>query len=801
MPWADETRCLFCDGKLPLYRKLTQGQFCSKQHQDAYWKEQNQLAVEVLHRTHDAIQAFKATIPEEDILGPPPAPPPPVSDDPWWLVKDEPVVQAAPEPEPEPEPTFSWAIHKVEPHIVERTAPPEPAEPPVRAPEPEGDYSFSYALPVIEEIQAPELPLPDVADVLGLVPQAAHIDPAIHDVTMMASDPVEYETSLEIETPFFAFQPLAVEIHNDPEDLAGHVPLLALLAAVCELPLPAGELDPHEAEIQVEAPLLDVAFRASLPEANKVPFDAARMAHSPWPSAPVAPLDFTAPAARLAKSDLVPCGDVIDRMERQAFPFSESVFGLAAPHPRTMAAAAATGAESFHEFTAVALHQPAHQWAAPVVHGLSTSTDLEALPAEFAPRAWTSGVISRPDHVEARPQAVALPAADITIGHDPAMAGLVRMSAAAPRSETTGYRAVWFQPFTPTGSVERPAAATPAIPHVFSPRLHANVFRLNLLGKLRPRACHLPLRGTLPPVFEPGEPLFPKARLEVRSWRTPLGQAAAIASLLPEVATRLPRNLLSGAAHFWNHAPRDLKILLFAVPLALGLAFAPSLPKVSTKAPDAPAGEVSGFSQMVSNQWGSMRKAMADRAAVGLDENFRHGLDSWQAIDGSTAEWSFDQAGFVVPGRVALYKPSMTLKDYEMQFLGAVDQKSLSWVVRAVDFQNFYVVKLNVLRKGPVPKLSVTRYAVINGKSVDREDPPVAIDTQLDSFYRIGMTVEGDNFSLVIQGRQIDSWKEPRLKHGGVGFFTDRGEQSRIGWVQITHQYDMLGRLFAYLAP
>ena len=47
----------------------------------------------------------------------------------------------------------------------------------------------------------------------------------------------------------------------------------------------------------------------------------------------------------------------------------------------------------------------------------------------------------------------------------------------------------------------------------------------------------------------------------------------------------------------------------------------------------------------------------------------------------------------------------------------------------------------------------------------------------------------------------VDSWSEPRLPHGGIGFFTARGEESRVRWVSVTHQYDMLGRLCAYLAP
>ena len=43
----------------------------------------------------------------------------------------------------------------------------------------------------------------------------------------------------------------------------------------------------------------------------------------------------------------------------------------------------------------------------------------------------------------------------------------------------------------------------------------------------------------------------------------------------------------------------------------------------------------------------------------------------------------------------------MDLTDYRVQFLGMIDKKALSWVVRAADFNNYYVVKLVVLKPGP----------------------------------------------------------------------------------------------------
>src|SRR5580658_1469901 len=71
MSWSDDIRCLFCDGRLPLYRKITNGQFCSTPHRKAYWQEQERLAVERLHQTHSSLKAYRppAASSVESILG------------------------------------------------------------------------------------------------------------------------------------------------------------------------------------------------------------------------------------------------------------------------------------------------------------------------------------------------------------------------------------------------------------------------------------------------------------------------------------------------------------------------------------------------------------------------------------------------------------------------------------------------------------------------------------------------------------------------------------------------------------
>jgi hypothetical protein len=255
------------------------------------------------------------------------------------------------------------------------------------------------------------------------------------------------------------------------------------------------------------------------------------------------------------------------------------------------------------------------------------------------------------------------------------------------------------------------------------------------------------------------------------------------------------------AVDFWQNAPRDLKLLAIAIPILLGLALRPSLPKVRVTAPATTEGISKNLGDGIRAQFVNVRNSVSQRAAVALNEDFRSGLDDWQTRGNLSTGWSFDENGFVKPGTLALYRPSLGLRDYDMEFLGLIDKKALSWVVRAKDFDNYYVVKLVVTKSGPLPTMGITRYAVIDGKAQPSVNTVAAINARPDMLYRVTMNVHDDTFLLSMQDTVIDNWTEPRLTRGGVGFFSSRGEESRLRWLNITHQYDMLGRLCAYLAP
>jgi len=228
------------------------------------------------------------------------------------------------------------------------------------------------------------------------------------------------------------------------------------------------------------------------------------------------------------------------------------------------------------------------------------------------------------------------------------------------------------------------------------------------------------------------------------------------------------------------------------------VAFSRSLPKIKVKV-SPPSNAY--LQQTLSGQWNSVRLQLASRAGVDFTDDFRRGLDDWQGRKNTTADWSYDATGFIRPGSLALFRPTLNLTDYRFEFLGEIDQKAMGAVFRAADVDNYYAVKFVVAKPGPLPEIHLVRYAVIQGREQARQERVLPILARNDTLYRVLIDVHGGDFTIMSQGRVVDFWSDDRLKTGGVGLFCGRGETSRIRWIEVSHQYDAVGKLCAYLAP
>jgi hypothetical protein len=197
----------------------------------------------------------------------------------------------------------------------------------------------------------------------------------------------------------------------------------------------------------------------------------------------------------------------------------------------------------------------------------------------------------------------------------------------------------------------------------------------------------------------------------------------------------------------------------------------------------------------------TMQQSIERRAAISFSDDFRSGLADWEGNGEWSRAWSYDRAGFLRTGPLALYRPSLSLTDYRMEFLGQIARKSIGWVYRARDSKNYYATKITLVRGGPLPTAVIDRYAVVNGRESRRVQVPLPLSVREDTLYRVRMDVRGDGFTLTVQGQVVDHWSDDRIKDGGVGFFSAKGEQARLRWVEISHQSDFLGKLCAFLAP
>jgi hypothetical protein len=208
------------------------------------------------------------------------------------------------------------------------------------------------------------------------------------------------------------------------------------------------------------------------------------------------------------------------------------------------------------------------------------------------------------------------------------------------------------------------------------------------------------------------------------------------------------------------------------------------------------AGPVSG-----GGAWASIQRTILNRAAISLTDDFRSGLAQWEGEANWARSWSYDNAGFVRTGAMAVYTPSVNLTDYRVEFLGQIEKKALSWAVRAADVDNYYAVRIVLDQDGPTPWAVIERYPVIDGKRGQVTQTDLSIPVTPDMLYRALMEVRGNDYVLSLNGKVVDTWTDDSLRAGGVAFFSRKGELARLRWVGVWHQYDTLGRLCAYLAP
>jgi hypothetical protein len=199
--------------------------------------------------------------------------------------------------------------------------------------------------------------------------------------------------------------------------------------------------------------------------------------------------------------------------------------------------------------------------------------------------------------------------------------------------------------------------------------------------------------------------------------------------------------------------------------------------------------------------FGRIRSAVSGRAEVHLNDGFDSGMPAWGATAKSLAPgWARHSEGYVTPGKLALYRPTLRYTDYRLEFFGQIESKSLDWAVRASDDSNYYAMKFAADGPGPRAVVSMIHYPVVAGQKGQRVVTPLSIMIHEHTPYHVEVDVTGDRVTTSIEGEQVDSFVDSTLARGGVGFFSDAGEQARLYWIKVSRNEDWLGRVCAFLS-
>jgi hypothetical protein len=205
----------------------------------------------------------------------------------------------------------------------------------------------------------------------------------------------------------------------------------------------------------------------------------------------------------------------------------------------------------------------------------------------------------------------------------------------------------------------------------------------------------------------------------------------------------------------------------------------------------------------------ALAEVIRSSAPVTLHHDFSSGWGDWSSatLRGAVHPDSRKSDGWLSAAapdldrvNLRIWNRSVNLKNYQMDFSGQIERKSLSWVFRARDDKNYYATKLLITRPGTLPNAGLVRYVMMDGREWDRVQLPLPLTLERGGTYRIRVSVQDDRFITYLNGQVISSWSDKRLHRGGVGFFADEEDPQKVAWISLSERDSILGRVLAHFS-
>ena len=197
------------------------------------------------------------------------------------------------------------------------------------------------------------------------------------------------------------------------------------------------------------------------------------------------------------------------------------------------------------------------------------------------------------------------------------------------------------------------------------------------------------------------------------------------------------------------------------------------------------------------------------KAPITLHDDFTTGLKDWTTVAMRNAPKVDDPKSFslpagapqiVRPGSLRIWNRSVSLQNYQMEFKGELEKKSLSWAFRASDAKNYYATKIMITKPGPLPNAGLVRYVMMGGREFERVQLPLPVTLERGGSYKVRVSVQDDRFITYLNGQVISSWSDKKLHRGGIGFFSDEDDPQKVDWVSLSERDSFLGKMLAHFS-
>jgi hypothetical protein len=196
----------------------------------------------------------------------------------------------------------------------------------------------------------------------------------------------------------------------------------------------------------------------------------------------------------------------------------------------------------------------------------------------------------------------------------------------------------------------------------------------------------------------------------------------------------------------------------------------------------------------------SIAEIIRSSAPVTLHHDFASGWKDWSTTVADAKDWTTTTTASASRPNLRLWSKSTLLQNYQMEFQGHIERRSLAWAFRATDAGNYYATRVSIDHPGASPNATLTRYLVMNGRESDRIQLPLPVTLDRNQDYRVRVTIQDDRFVTYLNGQVISTWTDKRLAHGGIGFFNDQEDPQKVAWVSVSERDSFLGRMLAHFS-